>query len=100
MTLPLASSFATALAGSLAASLPPSQAHAAEATPLLAESDPAAKAIKYVDDTAKTKESMGNRCDTCSLYQGANGSVQGACQIVKGKLVKAAGWCNAWAAQI
>jgi hypothetical protein len=97
--LPLAASFASALGGSLA-SLTPSQARAADAAPLLAESDPEAKAIKYVDDTAKSKEAMGNRCDTCSLYQGANGTAQGACQIIKGKVVKAAGWCNAWAAQI
>ena len=82
------------------ASLAAVQARAADAPPLLAESDPEAKAIKYVDDTAKSKEAMGNRCDTCSLYQGASGSTQGACQIIKGKLVKAAGWCNAWAAQI
>ena len=75
------------------------QARAADAA-LLAETDPEAKAIKYVDDTAKSKEAMGNRCDTCSLYQGTNGSTQGGCQIVKGKQVKAAGWCNAWAAQI
>ena len=98
--LPLAAPFASALGVSLAASLTPSQARAADAAPLLAESDPEAKAIKYVDDAAKSKEAMGNRCDACSLYQGANGSAQGACQIIKGKVVKAAGWCNAWAAQI
>jgi hypothetical protein len=68
--------------------------------PLIAESDPVAKAVKYVEDTKKAKESMGNRCDTCTLYQGASGSAQGGCQIFKGKQVKAAGWCASWAPQM
>lgn len=68
--------------------------------PLIAESDPAAEAVKYVEDATKAKESMGNRCDTCSLYQGSTGSAQGGCQIFKGKQVKAAGWCASWAPQM
>ncbi|MEJ1963276.1 MAG: high-potential iron-sulfur protein [Gammaproteobacteria bacterium] len=72
----------------------------ADELPLIAESDPAAKAVKYVEDTKKVKESEGNRCDTCSLYAGKDGAPQGPCQIFKGKSVKAAGWCTAWAPQI
>ncbi len=68
--------------------------------PLISESDPAAKAVKYVEDATKAKESAGNRCDTCSLYQGSSGSTQGGCQIFKGKQVKAAGWCTSWAPQM
>jgi hypothetical protein len=76
------------------------QARAAEDLPLISVDDPVAKAVKYVEDTTKVKESEGHRCDTCSLYNGKDGSVQGPCQIFKGKSVKAAGWCNSWAPQM
>jgi hypothetical protein len=72
----------------------------ADELPLIPESDPAAKAVKYVEDGTKVKEAAGNRCDTCSLYQGRDGSAQGTCQIFKGKQVKAAGWCVSWAPQM
>jgi hypothetical protein len=87
-----------ALAASVG-SLASAQLRAAD-LPLIAESDPAAKAVKYVEDTTKANEAQGNRCDTCGLYSGKDGSTQGPCQIFKGKAVKAAGWCNAWVAQI
>jgi DNA-directed RNA polymerase subunit H (RpoH/RPB5) len=67
--------------------------------PLIDVNDPAAKAVKYVEDTKTVKESQGNRCDTCSLYAGKDGTTQGPCQILPGKAVKAAGWCTAWAPQ-
>jgi hypothetical protein len=72
----------------------------AQDLPLIAESDPVAKAVKYVEDASKLKEAEGNRCDTCSLYSGKDGAAQGPCQIFKGKAVKAAGWCSAWAPQM
>ncbi len=72
----------------------------AEDLPLIAESDPVAKAVKYVEDATKVKEAEGNRCDTCSLYSGKDGAPQGGCQIFKGKAVKAAGWCASWAPQM
>ena len=87
-----------ALAAS-ASALAVTEARAADA-PLIAEDDPEAKAVKYVEDTTRAKEGMGNRCDTCSLYQGKDGATQGGCQIFKGKLVKAAGWCASWAPQM
>ncbi len=68
--------------------------------PLIAENDPVATAVKYVEDGSKVKEAEGNRCDTCSLYAGKDGAVQGPCQIFKGKAVKAAGWCASWAPQM
>lgn len=86
--------------GTLVNTLGATQGRAAEDLPLISESDPVAKAVKYVEDGSKVKEATGNRCDTCSLYQGKDGSAQGGCQLFKGKLVKAAGWCNAWAGQI
>jgi hypothetical protein len=68
--------------------------------PLIAEDDPEAKAVKYVEDGTKVKDAMGNRCDTCAIYQGKDGASQGSCQIFKSKLVKAAGWCTSWAPQM
>ena len=76
------------------------QLRASEDLPVLSVDDPAAKAVKYVEDTKKVKESDGNRCDTCSLYNGKDGVAQGPCQLFKGKAVKAAGWCSAWAPQM
>jgi hypothetical protein len=67
--------------------------------PLIDVNDPVAKAVKYVEDTKTVKESEGNRCDTCSLYGGKDGTTQGPCLIFKGKAVKAAGWCSSWAPQ-
>ncbi|MGH8137974.1 MAG: high-potential iron-sulfur protein [Steroidobacteraceae bacterium] len=73
---------------------------AAEA-PLLSPDDPAAKNLKYTQDAAKAKGvPAGNKCATCALYQGADTSTQGPCQIFPGKQVKAAGWCSAWAPQM
>ena len=68
--------------------------------PLIAVDAPEAKAVKYVEDGTQVKEAMGNRCDTCSLYQGKDGAKQGGCQLFKGKSVTAAGWCTAWAPQM
>ena len=87
-----------ALAASVGA-LAAAQSRAAGSQPLIAVDDPAAKAVKYVEDARKAKEAGSNTCTNCSLYGGKDGSVQGSCQIFKGKDVKAAGWCNAWAAQ-
>ncbi|MEJ0038231.1 MAG: high-potential iron-sulfur protein [Gammaproteobacteria bacterium] len=88
-----------ALAAS-AGALVSTQLRAAEELPLLAVDDPAAKAVKYAEDAKKVKEAENNSCANCSLYNGKDGSVQGPCQIIKGKAVKAAGWCNGWAPQI
>jgi High potential iron-sulfur protein len=75
------------------------QAHAAQ--PLLAVTAPEAKAVHYVEDAKSAKGAApGNTCANCALYQGANGSAQGACQLFKDKDVKAAGWCSSWAAQM
>ena len=69
--------------------------------PLLAVTAPEAKAVNYVEDAKSAKgAAAGQTCANCALYQGANGSVQGACQLFNGKDVKAAGWCSSWAAQM
>ncbi|HYM26818.1 MAG TPA: high-potential iron-sulfur protein [Steroidobacteraceae bacterium] len=77
------------------------RARAAEpALPLLSVAAPEAKAVHYTENAATAKEAAGNTCASCGLYQGANGSAQGPCQIFPGKAVKAAGWCSSWAGQI
>ena len=68
--------------------------------PLLSASAPEAKAVHYVENARGVKQAQGNSCANCGLYQGADGSAQGPCQIVPGKEVKAAGWCTSWAGQM
>lgn len=73
----------------------------AAGAPLLNPADPAAKAVKYVEDAKRARDAApGNTCANCALYQGASGSAQGSCQIFPGKDVKAAGWCSSWAPQM
>ena len=63
---------------------------------LLKESDPEAKAVHYVADAATAKEAAsGASCSNCSLYSAKSDS-DGTCTLFKDKMVKAAGWCNAW----
>ncbi len=65
--------------------------------PLLSESDPAAKALDYVEDAAKAKGAQsGSLCSNCSVYGGADGAAAGPCTLFPGKSVKANGWCKSW----
>jgi hypothetical protein len=90
----------------LGLSLAPFAAKAAAATateagaavlPLVSESDPAAKMLRYVEDAHRASgASAGADCESCSLYSGATGADRGSCTLFPGKLVKAAGWCTAW----
>ena len=73
---------------------------AAKAAELLAPEDPQAKALRYTEDASRVPEAQGNRCASCALYQGPNGSPQGPCQLFAGKDVKASGWCTSWAPQM
>ena len=89
----------------LAAALGPSAlarltASKAADQPLLSPDDPAAVKVKYTEDATEAKTAKGNKCSTCSLYEGTYNSTQGPCQIFPDKLVKAAGWCTAWAPQL
>jgi hypothetical protein len=75
-------------------------ARAAE-LPLLDPANPAARKVHYVSDASQAKaDAKGNSCANCGLYQGANGSKQGACQLFPGKDVLAAGWCSSWQPQM
>ncbi|MBV8783691.1 MAG: high-potential iron-sulfur protein [Gammaproteobacteria bacterium] len=70
------------------------------AAALLSPEDPQAKTLRYTEDARSEPTANGNRCATCALYQGPDGSAQGPCQIFPGKEVKAAGWCSSWAPQM
>jgi hypothetical protein len=71
------------------------------AAPLLSVDAPEAKAVSYAENARDAKGAKpGNTCANCGLYQGAEGSSQGPCQLFPGKEVKASGWCSSWAAQI
>ncbi len=73
----------------------------AASAPLLSVNSPEAKAVKYVENAKEAAgASPGSSCANCGLYQGANGSAQGPCQLFPGKEVKAAGWCSSWAPQM
>jgi hypothetical protein len=67
--------------------------------PHLAESDPTAKALGYVEDASKVDKTKfpaykpGAQCATCNFYQGKAGDAYGPCQIFPGKSVTAKGWC-------
>ena len=69
------------------------------AAPHLAESDPTAKALGYVEDAGKVDKTKfpafkpGAHCATCNFYQGKAGDEYGPCQIFPGKAVAAKGWC-------
>jgi hypothetical protein len=82
------------------ATLQPGSARAADG-PLVAEDDPAAKAVRYVEDATRAKgAARGSTCANCLQYQGKQGAQSGPCQIFPGKSVVAAGWCASWAPQI
>jgi hypothetical protein len=63
---------------------------------LLSEQDPEAIKVQYVEDASRAKEAQsGANCSNCSVYT-PMGDTQGSCGLFKNRLVKAAGWCNAW----
>ncbi|GGP18009.1 high-potential iron-sulfur protein [Silvimonas iriomotensis] len=70
------------------------------ADPELAESDPDAIKLAYAADASKVDKARnptwaaGQRCDTCELFNAPDGGELGACSLIKGKLVRAGGWCN------
>lgn len=91
-----------ALASIATSTLIPTSAIAAD-LPKLAESDPSAQALGYVENTAKIdpkKEptfQKGRACAGCTLYQTAQASGGYApCAAFPGKQVNANGWCRAF----
>jgi hypothetical protein len=80
---------------------------AAGTAKLVAETDPTAKALKYVHDATKAKrekrgvtEGKDQNCSNCQLYTmptKIDGKDAGKCLMIQGGLVAAAGWCASWA---
>ena len=68
--------------------------------PLLPDTDPSAKALKYVADIKTTKTDPTHTCAKCALYAGAAGAAQGPCKLFPKNQVKAGGSCSAWAPQM
>lgn len=63
--------------------------------PHVAESDPTAKALGYVEDASATKDpkrKAGDDCSNCMFYSGGPTGF-GPCQLFPGKSVAAKGWC-------
>jgi hypothetical protein len=94
-----------AIAAGVVAALPCRQALSA-AAPHLDVKDPAAVAVGYVESAATVDPkkypsySQGSNCENCLQLQGAAGAGYRPCTLFPGKLVAAAGWCSAWAAEI
>ncbi|MBA3059719.1 MAG: high-potential iron-sulfur protein [Gammaproteobacteria bacterium] len=71
--------------------------------PMVAETDPQAKALAYAADTTKVdakkfpKHVAAQDCSNCALYQGKVGAASGLCPLFAGKQVAAKGWCSAYA---
>ncbi|RDS86106.1 high-potential iron-sulfur protein [Dyella psychrodurans] len=63
--------------------------------PHLAETDPTAKALGYVEDASKAtdpKRVAGDTCANCQFFTNGPGGF-GPCQLFPGKAVSAKGWC-------
>ncbi len=71
--------------------------------PMVDEADATAASLGYVavatraDAVRFPAYAAGRQCSNCALYQGAAGSVAGACPIFTGRRVAAEGWCSSWA---
>jgi High potential iron-sulfur protein len=59
-------------------------------------SDPTAKTLGYVTQSAKADQKCGN----CSQFQGKAGDAQGGCTLFPGKTVVSAGWCMSWVKKV
>ena len=91
------------LAGAAGVALLSRQLFAAER---LDVKNPAAVAAGYVEDASQVDSKKysnyvrGSSCANCLQLQGAAGAAYRPCDFFQGKLVAAAGWCNAWAAEM
>jgi hypothetical protein len=87
------------------AALPSRHGFAAD-PPHLGVKDPAAVKVGYVENASQVDPKKypdyvrGSNCENCLQLQGAAGTAYRPCTLFPGKLVAAAGWCSAWAAEI
>ncbi|HET6564908.1 MAG TPA: high-potential iron-sulfur protein [Xanthomonadales bacterium] len=80
-----------------------------QAQDVVAESEPLAQAMGYVEDASKTDTAKFPKrageagakqfCHNCALYAGDASSETAPCSIFQNRLVAGAGWCNAWVAK-
>jgi hypothetical protein len=74
---------------------------AADLTPL-SPNDAQAKTLGFTMDAAKVDTSVhptykpGQRCGTCTQFQGKPSDATGGCTIFAGHSVPAGGWCMVW----
>jgi hypothetical protein len=70
--------------------------------PHLSETDPAAQALGYREETARVDAAKypnhrpAQECKACNLYKGAAAAEWGPCLIFPGKDVHVRGWCSAY----
>jgi High potential iron-sulfur protein len=69
------------------------QTASAATLPALDPNDPTAKALGYVNNSAKPDQT----CANCAQYVGQAADTSGGCNIFAGKSVAAGGWCSVWA---
>ena len=92
--------------GALALSAIPIRLVAAD---VVAEDEPLAQAMGYAADastvdTTKFPKRAGDEgakqfCYNCALYAGSADDEMAPCSIFQNRLVRGAGWCNAWVAK-
>ena len=78
-----------------------SSARAQEALPHLAEDDPMAQALMYVEDANATSNPARQAdafCHNCRFFTGGDAD-WGPCQLFPQNTVARNGWCSVWAAR-
>ncbi len=92
-----------AAAGAKPAAGAAAPAAAAGALPVLSPTDPAAKALGYIEDTTKVDKKANpthkveQRCNNCLQWSDKNRKApMSKCNLFPGKLVKSPGWCKVW----
>jgi|SRR5579883_2236011 len=76
------------------------------ATDRVDPSDPAARALGYVETAAAVDRKRfptfieGSSCENCLQLEGSPGPSYRPCKIFNGKKVAVAGWCSAWTAEM
>ena len=96
--------FLTRCVSVVAVALAAPESNAAE-LPHVAPTDPAARALGYVEDTtaADAKKFPQHKptqtCANCKLFTKQAGLEYGPCQIFPGKAVHEQGWCGAYQAK-
>ena len=76
---------------------------AAGALPMLSPTEPAAKALGYIEDATKVDAKAnptfkaGQHCANCLQWADKNRTAAMAkCNLFPGKMVKSGGWCKVW----